>query len=206
MSFIIGVLIGGVIVYFFLQGKMKETQKIEQKLRRQLADCESNARDLTSQLESAVPQDDQAASQAELQTKTQELQQVADQLSVAEAQIKTLREKLAAAEAKAEVAAARALSEEVEGVPPSPSPDDLKKIEGIGPKISQILNENGILTFAQLAQTEVSKLREILQEAGPRFRMMEPESWPEQAGLAAKGAWEDLAKLQDELDGGKYRR
>lgn len=200
MNFIIGVLIGGVIVYFFLQGKMKETQKIEQKLRRQLAESESEARNLSSQLESVEPQDDKAAaSQAELQAKTQELQQVTDQLSAAEAQIKTLREELAAAEAKAGAVAESELPEEA-------SPDDLKKIEGIGPKVSQILNENGILTFAQLAQTEVSRLREILQEAGPRFRIMEPDSWPEQAGLAAKGNWEDLTKLQDELDGGKYRR
>jgi predicted flap endonuclease-1-like 5' DNA nuclease len=206
MWFIIGVLIGGVIVYFFLQDKMKETQKTEQKLRRQLADSESEARNLSSQLANAEPRDDQsAASQAELQTKTQELQQVTDQLSAAEAQIKALREELAAAGTRVEASTESAVPEETEDTPPSSSPDDLKKIEGIGPKVSQLLNESGILTFAQLAQTDVSKLREILQEAGPRFKMMEPESWPEQAGLAAKGDWDGLAKLQDELDGGKYR-
>ena len=62
------------------------------------------------------------------------------------------------------------------------------------------------MTFAQLAQTDINRLRTILQEAGPRFKMMVPDSWPEQAGLAAKGEWDLLKKLQDELDGGKYRQ
>jgi hypothetical protein len=35
---------------------------------------------------------------------------------------------------------------------------------------------------------------------------MDPESWPEQAALAAKGDWDALKKLQDELDGGKYKK
>jgi large subunit ribosomal protein L20 len=81
--------------------------------------------------------------------------------------------------------------------------DDLEKIEGIGPKVAELLHAAGITTFVQLAAAPVVKLKEILHAAGPRFAMMEPTTWPEQAGLAAKGDWATLDKLQDELDGGK---
>jgi large subunit ribosomal protein L20 len=81
--------------------------------------------------------------------------------------------------------------------------DDLEKIEGIGPKVAELLHAAGITTFTGLAAAPVAKLKEILHAAGPRFAMMEPTTWPEQAGLAAKGDWATLDKLQDALDGGK---
>ncbi len=81
--------------------------------------------------------------------------------------------------------------------------DDLKKIEGIGPKIAQILQENGILTFEDLGKAKITSLRKFLAEAGPRYKMHEPKTWPKQAKLAAKGDWDKLTKLQDELKGGK---
>ncbi len=84
----------------------------------------------------------------------------------------------------------------------SPEPDDLKRIEGIGPKIEQILHEAGIKTYAQLAATSVSELERIVrQEAG--IRVAYPDTWPEQAKLAAAGDWTGLEKLQDELKGGR---
>ncbi len=85
------------------------------------------------------------------------------------------------------------------------SPDDLTRIEGIGPKISGLLHEAGITTFAQLAATDVETLRQILVRAGRRFAMASPETWPEQAELAAKGAWDALKALQDQLKGGRRR-
>lgn len=81
--------------------------------------------------------------------------------------------------------------------------DDLTRIEGIGPKISALLQAAGIRTFAQLAHTDVSRLQEILDAAGPRFRLADPGTWPEQARLAAEGAWEALQALQDQLKGGR---
>jgi large subunit ribosomal protein L17 len=81
--------------------------------------------------------------------------------------------------------------------------DDLTKIEGIGPKISQILSNEGIATFATLAATEESRLEEILEAAGSRFSLAEPETWPEQAELAAAGKWDELTALQDRLTGGR---
>ncbi len=81
--------------------------------------------------------------------------------------------------------------------------DDLKKIEGIGPKISELLQNGGIKTFAQLADAEVGKLKEILEAAGSRYKMHDPTTWPQQSALAAAGKWDELKVLQDELQGGK---
>jgi predicted flap endonuclease-1-like 5' DNA nuclease len=81
--------------------------------------------------------------------------------------------------------------------------DDLKKIEGIGPKVAEHLNKMGITTFAQLAEADPQKVQAMLNEAG--LQMMNPEGWIMQAKLAAKGDWEGLAKLQDELKGGRVQ-
>ena len=81
--------------------------------------------------------------------------------------------------------------------------DDLTKIEGIGPKIAEILNNNGVYTFRELADTRSKTIKDWLEEAGPRFKMHDPGSWPKQSYLAANGKWKALQKLQDELDGGK---
>jgi predicted flap endonuclease-1-like 5' DNA nuclease len=83
-----------------------------------------------------------------------------------------------------------------------PRPDDLKRIEGIGPKISGILQAAGITTFAQLAASDVGRLGQILEDAG-LGALANPDTWPEQAGLAAAGKWDELEVLQDELKGGK---
>ncbi len=82
-------------------------------------------------------------------------------------------------------------------------PDDLKKIEGIGPKIAQLLNADGITTFAKLATASQTRLKKILADAGNRFKMHNPATWPEQAKLAKVGKWDELKKLQDKLDGGR---
>lgn len=81
--------------------------------------------------------------------------------------------------------------------------DDLKKIEGVGPKIETLLNDRGIKTFVDLASAEVSLLMEILEAAGSRYKMHDPTTWPQQAALAARAAWDALNKLQAELKGGK---
>ncbi len=81
--------------------------------------------------------------------------------------------------------------------------DNLVKIEGIGPKIASLLTDAGIGTFAQLAATDAAKVKEILAAAGSRFTMHDPTTWGTQAKLAADGKWDELKKLQDELDGGK---
>ena len=83
--------------------------------------------------------------------------------------------------------------------------DDLKRIEGIGPKIAGLFNDAGILTFKDLAKAKKTHLKEILLASGPRFRMADPTTWQEQAKLAAKGKWDELDVLQKELKGGKRK-
>jgi predicted flap endonuclease-1-like 5' DNA nuclease len=81
--------------------------------------------------------------------------------------------------------------------------DDLKKIEGIGPKIEAILKEAGLPTFAAVADSNAVAIREILSAAGPRYNSHDPETWAAQAALARDGKWDELKKWQDELNGGK---
>ena len=93
--------------------------------------------------------------------------------------------------------------------PPAPSADqpaeqdDLTKIEGIGPKIYRILQQAGIQTFQQLAASEPAVLKQILLDANIRIGF--PETWPEQAALAAKADWTGLKEFQSELQGGRRR-
>ena len=84
--------------------------------------------------------------------------------------------------------------------------DDLKKIEGIGPKIAELLIQAGIKTFADLSDTKKTDLKNILEAAGSRYKMQEPSTWSKQAKLAAKGKWNKLDTLQDELSGGKKKK
>jgi predicted flap endonuclease-1-like 5' DNA nuclease len=62
------------------------------------------------------------------------------------------------------------------------APDDLQRIEGIGPKISGLLQAAGITTFAQLTASDVGRLEQIVREAG--ITIADPTTWPEQARLA----------------------
>jgi large subunit ribosomal protein L21 len=80
--------------------------------------------------------------------------------------------------------------------------DDLKKIEGAGPKAAEALVNAGLDTFAKVAKTDATKLSEILSEASSRLSHIVTDTWPKQAGLAAEGKWDELKELQDRLDGG----
>jgi predicted flap endonuclease-1-like 5' DNA nuclease len=73
------------------------------------------------------------------------------------------------------------------------APDDLTRVEGIGPKIAEILAAGGINSFGQLAEMRVDSLQEMLTAAGGRYRLANPGTWPEQARLAARGDWDKLA-------------
>jgi predicted flap endonuclease-1-like 5' DNA nuclease len=86
-------------------------------------------------------------------------------------------------------------------------PDDLKEIEGIGPKIESVLNAAGIQTFAQLAAADLDQIRAVLAAADPRLlKITDPATWPEQALLASKGDLDGLRRLQDTLKGGRRLR
>jgi len=123
-----------------------------------------------------------------------------------EAKRKAAEAKEAVADKKTEAAKAAKATSAAEAAKASAStePDDLTRIEGIGPKISGALQDAGIKTFAQLAATDVERIKEILEEASPNLlRLANPTTWPKQARLAAAGKWEALEKWQGRLRGGK---
>ncbi|MEL6653060.1 MAG: helix-hairpin-helix domain-containing protein, partial [Bacteroidota bacterium] len=122
--------------------------------------------------------------------------------SVVSLEIQELKEKKATASKKPAAKKAPA-KKSTKKSPAKAKADNLTKIEGIGPKIAGLLKEDGIDTFAKLGKASQKKLKAVLDAAGPRFKMHSPSTWPEQAKLAAKGEWDALKKLQDELDGGK---
>ena len=84
-----------------------------------------------------------------------------------------------------------------------PKVEDLKIIEGIGPKIEGILKAAGINNWTDLAASSKKRLRDILDAAGSRYKMHDPETWSQQAALAANDKWDELNKLQDKLKGGR---
>ncbi len=81
--------------------------------------------------------------------------------------------------------------------------DDLKIVEGIGPKIESLLKEAGISDWVALSKADPVKIKEILAAAGSRYTMHDPTTWPKQVALAVAGKWDELQAYQDRLDGGK---
>ena len=102
-------------------------------------------------------------------------------------------------EVKAEVAAPKAEAKPV-AKKATAKADDLKKVEGIGPKIAETLIAAGITTFAELAKLKADKISDIIADVRGNHVT---DTWPKQAKLAAEGKWDELKKWQDELNGGK---
>ena len=84
------------------------------------------------------------------------------------------------------------------------TPDDLERIEGIGPKFAAALQTAGITTFGQLGKSKPAKLEKILLEAGLR-KPASLETWSEQAVLLAKGDEVGFATLTTDLTAGRKK-
>ena len=81
--------------------------------------------------------------------------------------------------------------------------DDLTVVEGIGPKIAELLQAAGISSWWGLATGGVEPVQRVLTDAGARFQMHDPSTWPRQAELLAHGRWVEFRELTDRLDGGR---
>ncbi|SEC53971.1 hypothetical protein SAMN04489761_3268 [Tenacibaculum sp. MAR_2009_124] len=81
--------------------------------------------------------------------------------------------------------------------------NDLKIIEGIGPKIEGLFHNFDIKTWKDLSNTSIEKCQEVLNSGGDRYRIHKPGTWPEQAKFAYEGKWKELQEWQDKLNGGK---
>jgi len=143
----------------------------------------------------------------------------AEEAKAEEAPAEEAKEEAPAEEAKAEEAPAEEAKEEAPKEEPKAEeapkeeaaaapaadakPDDLTKIEGIGPKIAETLNAAGIGSFADLASKSADDVKSILEAAEGNFAAHDPGTWPKQSGMAAEGKWDELKEWQDKLDGGK---
>ncbi|HLW33440.1 MAG TPA: 50S ribosomal protein L21 [Aequorivita sp.] len=85
---------------------------------------------------------------------------------------------------------------------PKAKADDLKKIEGVGPKAAEAMVAAGLDTFAKVAKATPEKISTILSETSSNLAHLVPDTWPAQARLAAEGKWDELKEWQDKLDGG----
>lgn len=81
--------------------------------------------------------------------------------------------------------------------------DDLKLIEGIGPKIESLFHNFEIKTWKALSDISVSKCQEVLDSGGERYRVHDPASWPMQAKMCYEGKWKELYRWQEEHKHGK---
>jgi predicted flap endonuclease-1-like 5' DNA nuclease len=201
LSFLIGVLTGWLIelfIDFFFWRRRRTAPVSESETRAELAAMEAKASQLEAQL--VAVQDDQrklTACERQLRDCRDALSRVQMQLSAGEPEVQQV---------ETPIVDAQVYMAERTGSPAGLvgfEAHDLQKIEGIGPKIATILNAHGIHTFADLAEATVETLQKYLEEAGPRYRLAHPETWPEQARLAAGGWWEALEELQDQLKGGR---
>lgn len=84
-------------------------------------------------------------------------------------------------------------------------PDKLVKIEGVGPKIAEVLVQNGIVSYEILSKTPSEEIRRILKNSNPIFAVHDPATWPEQALLAHEQRWDELKTMQASLKAGKKK-
>ncbi len=88
-------------------------------------------------------------------------------------------------------------------IPPDAlDPDDLARIEGIGPKFAAALVASGIRTFGQLANADEMVLRKAIGTARPTVAPSLP-TWPTQARLLATGDEDGFAELTARLIAGR---
>ena len=73
-------------------------------------------------------------------------------------------------------------------------------MDGIGPKIAEQLQKNGLRTWADVAAAEPARLREVLDEAGEHYHLHDPSTWPEQCKLMVENRWEELRRYQGKSD------
>lgn len=198
LSFFIGVLVGWLIellIDFFFWRRRRPGGGADLDARAELAGMEAKASQLEARLVGA--QDDQTRCARELQVCRDDLARAREQLSAKAAEAQQLQASLADAQVS--------MAERTRSFAALAGFDahNLQKIEGIGPKIAEILNAHDIHTFADLAEATVEDLRRFLGEAGARYRLADPSTWPTQARLAADGDWAALDDLQISLKGGR---
>jgi len=78
---------------------------------------------------------------------------------------------------------------------------NLQVIEGIGPRLESLLQENGIIRWSDLANKSTGELRALLDKHGNRYEVVNPDAWPKQAQMASKRDFDRLINFQHANDG-----
>ncbi|PUB27161.1 helix-hairpin-helix protein [Promicromonospora sp. AC04] len=148
-----------------------------------------SASDSDSDAETAVvdPEKEGAANEAEPAG--------SDVVAEAEAVARKAAEENAAAQAAAKTDAPQAAE----------TPDNLRVIEGIGPKIEKALKAAGYATYAKIAGASEDELREAVASQGIKFAPS-ASSWADQAQYLVDSDADGLEEYQDYLVGGQERR
>lgn len=172
-------------------------------LRDQVAELTGRVSSLTSDLTDTRVKLTQA--EADIEAKTEQHRKLRSDLMMCEGERNALREQItnASGAAAGAVKKTAAVAATVMFAGKKWKSDDLKIVEGIGPKIEELLHNADIKTWKALSETSVDRLKEILDAAGPNYQIHDPGTWAQQAALADQGKWDELKKWQDELDAGK---
>jgi predicted flap endonuclease-1-like 5' DNA nuclease len=169
-----------------LKAKIKEHEQEKGQLRSDLIACESNTQNLIAQLDAALAKTNNlssaVASESAVFAAPNIEAKVAQQIVVEEEEVKAAPIVLMSA---------------------SDRRDDLKIVEGIGPKIEELCNNIGIYTWEALSETPVERLQAMLDAAGKRYQIHNPSTWAAQAKMAHEEKWDELKTYQDHLKGGK---
>ena len=149
--------------------------------------------------------------EADLSTAKYEKDKIAEELAKEKSNSADLYFKLKACEEKLPDEDAAEQPEMVKAAPlgfatvkvDDPKLEDLKIVEGIGPKLEEYLKSEGIANLAVMAQSNPDDIKSVLDKEGERFRLADPTTWPKQAQMAVDGHWDRLKEYQDFLQGGK---
>ena len=164
------------------------------------------AEDSSKKAATSVAKEEKKASSAKVEKKVEKKKEATpakEKPAATKAKVKAKEDKAPAADKKADTKKAVEKKAAAKKAPAkkASAADDLKKIEGIGPKIADTLNDAGVKTFADLAKMDRDAIKAILDTVST-LKSKEPKTWPQQAQLAADGKWDELKKLQDDLMGG----
>ncbi len=173
-------------------------------LRDQVAELSGRVSTLTEELTDTRMK--LSAAEADSEAKAEQIRKLKSDLIMCEGERMALREQAANATsggASKKSAVAAAVATTIMFADKKWKTDDLKIVEGVGPKIEELFHKAGIKTWKALSETSVDRMREILDAAGPNYNIHDPSTWAQQAGLADQGKWDELKKWQDELNAGK---
>lgn len=170
-------LICGILGYLLGKMNSKRDDSLSISLQEDLDDCRANTKNLNAKI---------AALEAEL---------------IAKAKITPAPQSFAATTTVTDIVFDAALAATVFGK--KIKENDLKVVEGIGPKIEALYNEAGVSTWKQLSETSTEKSQSILDAGGENYAIHNPSTWAKQALMAYQGKWQELKDWQQNLLGGK---